>query len=110
MNDRVSPPAGAWAASHQPLTPTTGHGVVVVTSIALAAVLVASSTPVAGVGLVALLMVLVGCGALVAPVGVMAMTWAQARRPIRVLYGLAGLACVLVLAFAVARIVTIATA
>jgi hypothetical protein len=107
MNERVTPPTGAWAASQQPLEPNAGHGGVIVVSIALAAGLIASSTAVAGIGLVSLLMVLVGCGALVAPVGIMVMTWAQARGPVRVLFALASLVCVGVLAFGVARIVTI---
>jgi hypothetical protein len=105
---RVTPPTGAWGASHQPPTPSAAHGVVVVVSIALAAALVTGSSAVGGTGLVALLMLLVGCGALVVPVAVVVMTWAQARLPVRVLFAVAGLACLVVLAFAVAGIVTAA--
>jgi hypothetical protein len=107
MSERARPPTGAWAASHQPLAPNAGHGGVIVASIALAAGLIASSTPVAGIGLVALLMVLVGCGALVVPVAIVIVTWARAERPIRALFALAGLACLLLVAFAVVRIGTI---
>jgi hypothetical protein len=108
MNERGSPPAGAWAAGHQPLAPNTGHGWVIVVSIALAVGLIAGSTAVAGIGLVALLMVLIGFGALVVPVAVMMMTWARARGPVRALFVLAGLACLLLVLFAVVRIGTIA--
>jgi SAM-dependent methyltransferase len=44
MSERVTPPAGAWGATHEPLTPRAGHGVVIAVSIALAAVLIAGST------------------------------------------------------------------
>jgi hypothetical protein len=108
MSERVTPPTGAWAASNQPLEPNAGHGGVIVVSLALAVVLIASSTAVAGIGLVALLMVLVGFGALVVPVAIMIMTWAQARGPVRALFALAGLACLLLTGFAVVRIGTIA--
>ena len=108
MSEHVTPPTGAWAANHQPLAPNAGHGWVIVVSIALSAGLIASSTAVAGIGLVALLMVLIGFGALVVPVAIMIMTWAQARGPARGLFALAGLACLLLVVFAVARIGTIA--
>jgi hypothetical protein len=108
MSERGSPPTGAWAAGHEPLAPNAGHGGVIVVSLALAAGLIASSTAVAGIGLVALLMVLIGFGALVVPVAIMIMTWALARGPIRGLFALAGLACLLLVVFAVARIGTIA--
>jgi hypothetical protein len=109
MNEpRVTPPAGAWGASHQALAPGAGHGVVVVVSIVLAGVLVASSAAVGGTGLVALLVLLLACGALVVPVAVIAMTWAHAGPRIRVLFAVAALTAVLVLAFAVAGIVTVA--
>jgi hypothetical protein len=108
MSERVRPPAGAWAASHQPLSPNAGHGWVVVVSIAFAAALIASSTPVAGISLAALLMVLVGFGALVVPIAIMGVTWGRAARPVRALFALAGLACLALVGFAVARIATIA--
>jgi hypothetical protein len=108
MNERVTPPTGAWGANHQPLEPNAGHGGVIVVSIALSVGLIASSTPVAGIGLVALLMVLVGLGALVVPVAIMIMTWVQARGPVRALFALAGLACLLLVGFAVVRIGRIA--
>jgi hypothetical protein len=109
MSEHVRPPTGAWgAASHQPLAPNAGHGWVIVVSIALATGLIASSTAVAGIGLVALLMVLIGFGALVVPVAIMIMTWARARGPVRGLFALAGLACLLLVGFAVVRIGTIA--
>jgi hypothetical protein len=92
------------------LAPRAGHGVIVVVSIALAAALVASSSAVGGTGLVALLMLLLGCGALVVPVAVMGMTWAQAGPPVRVLFALAGFACLVVLVFAVIDVVTVAPA
>lgn len=112
MNEsRFTPPAGAWDASHaDTITPRTGHGVVVVVSIALAAVLVASSSAVGGTGLIALLMLLLGCGALVFPVAVMTMTWARADPRMRVLFAVAGAACLVVLAFAVGGIVTVGPA
>jgi hypothetical protein len=39
---------------------------------------------------------------------VMMMTWARARGPVRALFGLAGLACLLLVVFAVVRIGAIA--
>jgi hypothetical protein len=111
MNEpRVTPPAGAWGANHEPLAPTAGHGVVVVVSIALSVALVASSSAVGGTGLIALLMLLLSIGALVVPVALMVMTWAHAGPRIRVLFALAGLAAVVVLAFAVSGILAIAPA
>jgi hypothetical protein len=107
---RVNPPAGAWAAGHEPLAPTAGHGVVVGVSIALSVVLVASSSAVGGTGLVALLMLLLACGALVVPVAVIAMTWAHAGPRTRLLFAVACVAAVVVLGFAVAGIVPLATA
>jgi hypothetical protein len=80
----------------------------VVVSIALGAVLVAASSPVGGAGIVALLMLLVGCAALVVPVAVIAMTWGRAGQRIRVLFVFAAVACVLVLAFGVAGIASLA--
>lgn len=109
MNEpRVNPPAGAWGASHQALVPGAGHGAVVVVSTVLAAALVASSSAVGGTGLVPLLMLLLACGALVVPVALMVMTWTHAGPRMRVLFAVAGVAAVLVLAFAVAGIVTVA--
>ena len=106
----MGPPAGAWSASHEPLTPRAGHGVVVVVSIALAAVLVASSGAVGGTGLIALLMLLLGCAALIVPVAVMSMIWAHAGPAVRALFAAAGIACLVVLGFAVAAIVAVAPA
>jgi len=106
----MSPPAGAWGASHEPLTPRAGHGVIVVVSIALAAALVALSGPVAGTGLIALLMLLLGCAALIVPVAVMAMLWAHAGPAVRALFAVAGIACLLVLGFGVAGVVAVAPA
>jgi hypothetical protein len=110
MSERVTPPAGAWGASHQPLTPRAGHGVVVVVSIALAAVLVASSEAVGGTGLIALLMLLLACAALIVPVALMAMIWAHAGPLVRALFAAAGVACLVVLGFAVTGIVAVAPA
>lgn len=110
MSEHVRPPAGAWAASHEPLTPRAGHGVVVVVSIAIAAVLVATSGAAGGTGLIALLMLLLGCAALVVPVAVMAMIWAHAGPAVRALFAVAGVACLVVLGFAVAGIAVVAPA
>ena len=104
---RVTPPTGAWDPGHQPLAPNGGHAAAMVASIALAAALIAGGTAVGGNGLIALLILLLGCGALVVPVAVMAATWAQARHLVRVLFAMAGLACLLLLVFAVVRIATI---
>jgi hypothetical protein len=109
MNERrVTPPAGAWGASHQTPAPSAGHGAVVVVSVGLAAALVASSSAIGGTGLVALLMLLLACGALVVPVALVAMTWTHAGPRIRVLFAVAGVAAVLVVGFAVAGIVAVA--
>jgi hypothetical protein len=110
MSERMTPPAGAWGGSHEPLTPRAGHGIVVVVSIVLAAVLVASSEAAGGTGLIALLMLLLAAAALVVPVAVMAMTWAHAGPVMRVLFAVAALACLVVLVFAVAGIVVVAPA
>ena len=104
---RVTPPTGAWDPGHQALAPNGGHAAVLVASIALAAALIAASTAVSGNGLIALLVLLLGCGALVVPVAVMVATWARARHPVRVLFAMAGLACLLLLVFAVVRIAAI---
>jgi hypothetical protein len=108
MSERVTPPAGAWGASDQSLTPRAGHGIVIVVSIALAAALVASSQAAGGAGLIPLLMLLLSCAALIVPVAVMAMTWAHAGPRVRGLFAAAGLACLVVLGFAVAGIVVVA--
>jgi hypothetical protein len=113
MSERVTPPAGAWGASNQSLTPRAGHGVVIVVSIALAAALVASSQAAGGAGLIPLiplLMLLLSCAALIVPVAVMAMTWAHSGPRVRGLFAAAGLACLVVLGFAVAGIVVVAPA
>jgi hypothetical protein len=103
----MTPPAGAWGASHLPPAPRAGHAGVIVVSIGLAVALIVGSSAVGGAGLVALLMLLLAGGALVVPVAVMVVTWAQATLPVRVLFAVAGLACLVVLAFAVAGVVTV---
>jgi hypothetical protein len=82
----------------------------VVVSIALAAVLVATSEAAGGTGLIALLMLLLGCAALIVPVAVTAMLWAHAGPAVRALFAVAGIACLVVLGFAVAGIAAIAPA
>jgi hypothetical protein len=104
---RVTSPTGAWGPSHQPPTPSAGHAGVVVTSIALAAALIAGATAASDIPLITLLVLLLGCGALVVPVAVMVAIWPQARPPIRMLLAVAGLVCVLVLALGVVRIATV---
>jgi hypothetical protein len=109
MSDpHVTPPAGAWSASHQPPAPRAGHAGVIGVSIGLAVALIAGSSAVGGAGLVALLMLLLAGGSLVVPVAVMVVTWAQATLLVRVLFAVAGIACLVVLAFAVTGIVTVA--
>jgi hypothetical protein len=111
MNEpRMTPPAGAWGANHEPLAPTAGHGVVVVASIALSVGLVASSSAIGGTGLVALLMLLLAIAALVVPVALMVMTWAHAGPRVRALFAVAGVACLVVLGFAVSGVVVVAPA
>jgi hypothetical protein len=102
----VAPPYGARNPDPGP-QPSAAHGAVLAVSIALAATLIALGTAGGNTGLIALLMLLVGCGALVVPVAMVVNTWAQARLVARVLLALAGLACALLLAFAVVQIAAI---
>jgi hypothetical protein len=79
-----------------------------VAAIAIAAALIIGSTAAGGTGLIALLVPLLGCFALVVPVAVVVTTWVGARRRARVLLALAGIACLLLLAFAATRVATLA--
>jgi hypothetical protein len=80
--------------------------VVVAVTLALSAALVAGSGA-AGDGFLALLVLLLAIGALVVPVAVLVTLWARARPPVRALLAGAGAACVLLLAWAVVRIVAV---
>jgi hypothetical protein len=79
----------------------------VAVSIAIAAALITGGTAVAGSGLVTLLLLLLGCGALIVPVGVVVVLWPQARPLVRVLLGVAGLACLLLLVLGVLRVAAV---
>ncbi|TWF78871.1 hypothetical protein FHX44_114795 [Pseudonocardia hierapolitana] len=114
MNDvhgRSRPPApavphGAWTGGHQPPEPSAGHGVVVAITLAISAALIAGSGA-AGDGFLTLLVLLLAIGALVVPVAVLVTLWARARPAVRALLAGAGAACVLLLAWAVVRIVAV---
>ncbi|WP_345611809.1 hypothetical protein [Pseudonocardia adelaidensis] len=86
--------------------PTPGHGVVVAVTIALSAALVAGSAATGG-GLVTLLVLLLAVGALVVPVALVGTLWARARPLTRALFAAAGAACLLLLVWAVVRIVDV---
>ncbi|GAA5138850.1 hypothetical protein GCM10023320_73910 [Pseudonocardia adelaidensis] len=103
---RGAVPRGAWGGGHQPLVPTPGHGVVVAVTIALSAALVAGSAATGG-GLVTLLVLLLAVGALVVPVALVGTLWARARPLTRALFAAAGAACLLLLVWAVVRIVDV---
>jgi hypothetical protein len=103
---RPAVPHGAWSGSHQPVAPTAGHAVVIAVTIALSAALVAGSGA-AGAGLITLLVLLLAIAALVVPVGIAGILWARARPLTRALLAGAGVACLLLLGWAVVRIVAV---
>jgi hypothetical protein len=105
---RATAPYGARDPNRRPTAPTAGHAGVLVAAIAIAAALIIGSTAAGGTGLIALLVPLLGCFALVVPVAVVVTTWVGARRRARVLLALAGIACLLLLAFAATRVATLA--
>ena len=86
--------------------PTTGHGVVVGVTIALSAGLVAVS-PAIGGGLIGLLVLLLAIGALVVPVALVVTLWARAEPRTRALFAAAGVVCLVLLVWAVVRIVEV---
>lgn len=96
-------PHGAWSGGHEPLTPTAGHGVVVGVTIGLSGALLVGSTAIGG-GLISLLVLLLAIGALVVPVALVVTLWKRARPATKALFAAAGVACLLLLVWAVTRI------